>query len=442
MANWFTNLIKREAKQQYPVNPEFYASMFGGSRTKSGVSVSPETAMRVSTVYACVKVIAEAIGQLPVNVMKRMPDGSREKDEESSVWELMNYSPNSWQTPVEFREMMTAHCLLRGNAYAFKNRASDGRVLELLPIHPDSVNIEQLPDFSLRYFITFSTGKSFVAEQDDMFHIRGLTFDGYRGVSPISYNRENIGLSIGALEHGASVFGNGAMPGVILKHPGTISKEAHERLKDTWQNAYSGDGKFKTAILEQGMEISTVGMSNSDVQFLETRKFQRSEIASIFRVPPHKIGDLERSTNNNIEHQGIEFVYDTLMPWVRRWEQAIHRDLLPRRQRKTHCVRFQVSELLRGDLESRMNAYGKGIQWGIISANEARESENMNRREDGDTFLVPLNMTPAHMVEADVQSRIDRNSQPEQPPQEDEAEPELDEVEKGLLEAVKHINGR
>lgn len=377
---------------------DFREHLVDGAKSTSGVHVTPDSSMRAVTVYACVRVISESLAQLPFAVMERK-DKRRERDESHSLYRLFAIRPNSWMTPFEFIENLIAHVLLRGNHFSLKIKSSDGRVIELLPLHPGLVQVEQKTNYDLLYHVTDGHKVVKTYTQDEIFHVRGLSLNGYSGISPITLHREAVGLALATERHGSTLFGNGARPGGILTVSGKMSADAQKRLKDSWGEAMTGHGAHKTAVLEEGMTWQQVGMTSEDSQFLETRKFQRGEIAAIFRVPPHKIGDLERATFSNIEHQSLEFVQDTILPWVRRIEQAIHRDLMPTRHRNSHYVKFNIDSILRGDIKTRFEAYAKAIQWGFMNPDEIRELEDRNPRDRGDEFLVPLNMVPASMLD-------------------------------------------
>jgi HK97 family phage portal protein len=359
----------------------------------SGVTVTPETAMRCMAVYACVRVLAESMAQLPLAVYRRKPDGGADEAPDHPLYALLHDAPNEWQTSFEWREMSVGHICLRGNAYAFVSRDGD-RVLELLPLHPDRVTVEQKNDWSLRYLVRQGSGEAKEFTSRDVLHLRGFTSNGIVGVTPISHAREAIGLALAAENHGAQLFGNGATPGGVLIHQGKLSEEAAKRLKASWQAAHGGANRHGTAVLEEGLKWEQLGITNVDAQFLETRKFQRGEIASLFRVPPHLIGDLERATFSNIEQQSLEFVIHTLMPWVKRWEQRLSRQLLSERDRKTHFLRFKVDGLLRGDIAGRYDAYAVAITNGWMNRNEVRALEGLNRQDGLDEFLSPLNLAP------------------------------------------------
>ena len=365
--------------------------------SKSGQIITPDTALQCAAVYACVRVLAESVAQLPLVLYRRTKDGGKERATDHPLYSVLHSTPNSWQTSFEYREGQMASLGLRGNAYAYIVRAGN-IVRELIPIHPERVQIKQNSDFSITYSVRPGTGGDYKEiPTNEIHHLRGLSTNGLYGLAPISQAREAIGLSLATEEHGARLFQNGARPGGIVHRPkesGTWSEEAAKRFLQTFREAYSGEGIHKTALLEDGMTFEVVSMTSEDAQFLQTRKYQRSEIAAVYRVPPHLIGDLEHATFSNIEQQSLEFVQYTLMPWLKRWEQAISRDLLSPSERETYFAEFLVDGLLRGDVQSRFNAYGVAITNGWMNRNEVRVLENMNPEPGLDEFLKPLNMTP------------------------------------------------
>ena len=233
-------------------------------------------------------------------------------------------------------------------------------------------------------------------QPSDVLHIPGLGFDGLVGYSPIAMAKNAIGMAIACEEYGAKFFANGAAPGGVLEHPGTIKDP--QRVRESWQSTFGGSGNAnKIAVLEEGMKYTPIGISPEQAQFLETRKFQINEIARIFRVPPHMVGDLEKSSFSNIEQQSLEFVKYTLDPWVIRWEQSIQRSLLSKDEKSMYFVKFNLEGLLRGDYQSRMNGYAIGRQNGWMSANDIRELENLDRipeKDGGDLYLINGNMLP------------------------------------------------
>ncbi len=348
-------------------------TLYGGAEAESGEYVSPETALRCSAVYSCVGILAESIAQLPLKLYRRTA-GGKEEVEESPLRRILGWKPNEWQTSFEFREMAMQHLCLRGNFYAYKVTDSRDEVRELLPLHPDQVTVEQRPDWSLAYRITFNDGRQETVDKSQIFHVRYRTLDGVRGISPILYHRDTVGLALTTLKHGSRVFRNGALPTGILQHPGKLSKESLERLRESWEASYGGVNSGKTAILEEGMTFTGLTMSNEDMQYLETRAFQVEDIARIYRVPLHMIQSVEKSTSwgSGIENMSLGFVQFTLLPWIRRLESAIWRDLIPDREKESVFPEFLVDGLLRGDIKSRYTAYQLAIQSGIMSPNEVR----------------------------------------------------------------------
>lgn len=372
-----------------------------GMETDSGALVSPETAMRHSTVYACVNLISEDIAKLPLLTYKR--DG-RKKERATDYWlyALLHDEPNPWQTSMEFREMMQAHVELRGNAYALKTIVR-GEVRELLPIVPTRVKVKQLPNWKLEYELTMPDGSTMPVPAEGMFHLKGLSLDGVTGVSRITYQREMIGLGMQLVKHGARLFKNGAQLGGVLEHPNTMSDPAAKRLKDSFEEKYAGvDNAHKIILLEEGTKFNKTGMSAEDSQFLDSRKLSRSEIAGIFRVPSHKVNDLERATFSNVEELNVDYVTDSLLPRTSRWEGRIRKSLIPKNDRPTYYVEHLFDGLLRGNSTARANYYRTAITTGWMNRNEARALDNMNPAEGLDEFLQPLNMTDAQNAAIDA----------------------------------------
>ena len=358
----------------------------------SGVYVSPTTALQCSAVFACIGLLAESIAQLPLKLY-RLVDGKRREDKTHWVYELLARRPCSWLTSFNWRELAMMSLCLRGDFYAYKVRDNSGRVRELLPLLPGSIAVRQLDNWELQYMVSFSNGTSKTVPQSEIFHVMYRSIDGVRGLSPIACERQAIGLALAAQEHGASTFTNGAKPGGVLSLPGTLTQEALDRLKNDWQSAYSGENAGTTAILEQGIEFKPLSMSNADAQYLETRRFQVEEIARIFGVPLFMIQSTEKTTSwgSGIEQMSMGYVRYTLLAWIRRWEDAIWRDLLSERDPDVQ-MRFNVEGLQRGAMSARFDAYQKGINMGVYSPNEIRELEDMNSREGGDIYLTPMNM--------------------------------------------------
>jgi len=376
-------------------------TFLGGGSTDSGVAVSEESSLKFSAVFASVRVIAETIASLPLFVYKRTDQG-KDKAPMHPVYSLLKEEPNGEMTAFVFREVMMTHVLLWGNAYAFIDRNGADRPIALLPLAPDRT-FAQRQNGEL-FYVTHVDGVARVLNKNDVFHVPGLGFDGLKGLSGIQMARQSIGLAIAAEEFGARFFGNGANIGGVLEHPGKISLEAAKNISESWQAAHSGlKNSHKVALLEEGIKWTQTGIPNQDAQYIETRKFQINEIARIFRVPPHMIGDLDRATFSNVEQQAIDFVIHTIRPWLVRLEQEYNRKLFRDSEKGRIFAEHKLDGLLRGDVATRTEAYVKARQNGWLSANEIREMENLNKIDGGDEFLIPLNMTAAGQNEQPLQ---------------------------------------
>ena len=351
--------------------------------------------MRVAAVYACVRIISGAVATLPLHVKRRVDARTREDASDAPVWQLLRRRPNRWQTPAQFRRMLQAHLLLRGNAYAMIVR-SRGSVQALIPLHPDRVEVAQGDDLALSFLYTRPDGRRLRLRQDEVMHLVGLTLDGVRGVSPIAYARETIGLALAMEDHGATTFRNGARVSGVLKHPQRLGPEAVANLKAGLEAFRAGgDQEGKNLILEEGMDYARIAMTAEDAQWIESRKFSRSDIAMFFGVPPHMIGDTEKSTSwgTGIEQQSIGFVAYTLEDHLTMWEETIDRDLIGADD--LLYARFNRAALVKGDIKARWEAYVKGLQWGVWSPNEIRALEDQNPRDGGDVYYPPPNMSAA-----------------------------------------------
>ena len=369
-----------------------------GQQSNSGVDVDEESALKISTVYACVKVISETIASLPLNLLKELTNGDSEKAKQHPLYTILKDVPNSEMSSFTFREMLMTNLLLWGNAYALIKRNKNGEITELYPLKSKNMVVERdMTTNAIKYTYTNNRGITKTYSPKQIFHIPAFSFDGIIGVSPITYAREAMGLALATEEFGARFFGNGARPGGVLEHPGVLKDP--EKLRESWNKVYQGTANsHKVAVLEEGMKYHEIGMSPEDSQFLQTRSFQIAEICRIFRVPPHMVGDLSRSTFSNIEHQSIDFVVHTIRPWLVRWEQAITRALLSEEERTIYYAKFNVDGLMRGDFVTRMNGYAIARQNGWMSANEIRALENMNKipaDQGGDLYLLNGNMISA-----------------------------------------------
>ena len=415
---YLANLFKSRDK---PITNNFFRSaysfLFGP--TTSGKIVNERTAMQTTAVYACVRILAEAIASLPLSVYQTTGLG-KEKAIHHNLYHLLHDEPNSEMTSFVFRETLMSHLLLWGNAYGQIIRDQNGKVLALYPLLPNKMSVNRDSRGNIYYVYTRDSDETsslagygeFYLSDHEVLHIPGLGFDGIIGYSPIAMAKNAIGMSLATEEYGASFFANGATPGGVLEHPGIVKDP--QRVRESWNSVYQGTkNAHKVAVLEEGMKYQSIAISPEQAQFLETRKFQINEIARIFRVPPHMVGDLEKSSFSNIEQQSLEFVKYTLDPWVTRWEQAMQKALLLPGEKSQYFIKFNVDGLLRGDYQSRMNGYAIARQNGWMSANDIRELENMNLispEEGGDIYMVNGNMLKLKDVGAYAKENIERKN--------------------------------
>ena len=397
---FFSGLFRSRDKPQNRTTGSAYSFFFGGSA--AGKRVNERSAMQMTAVYSCVRILAEAVAGLPLHLYRYKEDGGKEKALDHPLYLLLHDEPNPEMSSFVFRETLMTHLLLWGNAYAQIIRNGRSEVMALYPLMPDRMAVDRDDKGQLYYEYTtsaddapISKGSIVRLKPSDVLHIPGLGFDGLVGYSPIAMAKNAIGLAIATEEYGSKFFANGAQPSGVLEHPGTIKDP--QRVRDSWMSQFGGSANSnKIAVLEEGLKYTPISISPEQAQFLETRKFQINEIARIFRVPPHMVGDLEKSSFSNIEQQSLEFVKYTLEPWLVRWEQSIQRTLFSADEKKRYFVRFNVEGLLRGDYASRMNGYAVGRQNGWMSANDIRELENLDRipaEEGGDLYLINGNMT-------------------------------------------------
>lgn len=378
-----------------------YSFLFG--RTTSGKPVNERTAMQTTAVYACVRILAEAVASLPLHVYEYQDDGGKKLVHEHPLYYLLHDEPNPEMTSFVFRETLMSHLLIWGNAYAQIIRDGAGRVLGLYPLLPDKMEVQRDDRGNIYYVYSRNSDENPMFKEygniklkaEDVLHIPGLGFDGLIGYSPIAMAKNAVGMTLACEEYGASFFANGANPGGVLEHPGVLKDPS--KVRESWNSVYRGvNNAHKIAVLEEGMKYQQIGIPPEEAQFLETRKFQINEIARLYRIPPHMVGDLDKSSFSNIEQQSLEFVKYTLDPWVIRWEQSLQRSLLLPGEKGKYFIKLNVDGLLRGDYQSRMNGYAVGRQNGWFSANDIREMENMNPipdEEGGNLYLVNGAMT-------------------------------------------------
>ena len=381
-----------------------YPAWFAGGLSSSGEPVSPTTAMQLTAVYGCVKILSEAIAELPLHTYKTTEDGGKVKAFRHPLYNILHDEPNPEMTSFAFRETLMSHLCLWGNAYAQIIRNGRGEVMGLYPLLPNKMRVLRDDRNRIVYVYNRTEGEAAPGEaetvtfaSEDILHIPGLGFDGLIGYSPLSMARNAIGASIASDSYADRFFGNAAMPSGVLEYPGVLKDP--QKISERWGGSFSGAvNAGKTPVLEEGMTYKPISISPQDAQVLETRKFNINEIARIFRVPPHMLADLEKSSFSNIEQQSLEFVKYTIAPWVARIEQGLKKSLLrPDEKAEGYFFSFNLEGLLRGDYNSRMNGYAIARQNGWMSANDIRELENMNRipaEEGGDLYLVNGNMLP------------------------------------------------
>lgn len=360
--------------------------------------MNAETALKNPTVYACVKVIAETLATLPLHLYKRGKGETRDIASEHALYQVLRLAPNPRMTSLEFREMMTGHYLLQGNAYAQIIRNGAGEIHSLWPLHPSRMEVLALDSGEAGYLYTKADGQKVAFKAEQIFHLRGPSDDGLKGRSQIDCFKEAVGLSLAVESYNSNFFGSNASPtGILTLPPGTVlTPKAKERLKEDWKAKFSGSGARESlAVLEEGVTWQQIGLTSVDAQLIDVAKNQVAEIARCFRMPLHKIGMMDKATYSNIEFQGIEFLTDTMLPHLARWEQVITRDLLRGEKPDKYFAEFMVNGLLRGDQESRYKSYSMGRQWGWLSTNDIRAMENLNPIEGGDIYLQPLNMIEA-----------------------------------------------
>lgn len=382
-------------------DPAAMSLLFGHLPTAAGATVTPDAALRVPAVYASIRVISESIAQLPLRLYRRLPDGGKEEARDHALFDLLGTAPNPFTTSVEWRLAMQSSLSAYGNAFSFINRNASGEVVELLFLHPTQVAVEiDTATTEPVYRVTDLAGSQSTYGRSEVFHLRTFgvgQLSGYIGQSPLMQAREAIGLAMMLEEHAARLFANGARPAGVFKYPKTLSEKIMERLKESFASSHGGGANSgKTLILEDGMDFQSLQFNSVDSQFLELRQFAIAEIARVFRIPLHLLGELTRSTNNNVEHQGRDFVQLCLLPTIRTWEDAISLSLLSAEERKTHFAAFNLDDFMRADISSRYSAYCQAITNGLLNPNEARALENMPSYAGGEVYTRQLNTAPTN----------------------------------------------
>lgn len=401
--------------------------VFRFGKANSGEQVNEKTAMQIVTVYACVRLLSEAVASLPLHLFQFSDEG-KVRATDHPLYKILYREPNQEMTSFTFRETLMTSLLLWGNAYAQVIRDGRNKVLALYPLLPENMEVDRNDDGDIYYIYHAYTdekpgekNKDIIFRRDEVFHITGLSFNGLVGFSPIAMMKNALGTTLAVEKYGSSFFRNGAQPSGVLEHPGTLKDP--EKIRDRWSDVYGGaNNAHKVAVLEEGMHYKPISLPPEDSQFLATREFGVEEICRIFGVPPHMVQDLKRSTFNNIEHQGIQFVQHTLRPWLERFEQAIIKDLLLEAERDVYFPKFNVDGLLRGDYKSRMEGYAIGFSNGFFSPNDIRRLENMDLipdEEGGNVYVANGSYVKLKDIGAAYQTNGAGTSQePEQPPEE------------------------
>ena len=373
-----------------------WLSGLGGARSDAGPLVTVESALTLTSLQACVTLIAESIAQLPLELFRRTEDGGREPAKDHPLYRILAYAPNEWQTPFEYRENSQLKAGTRGNSISLIGRDGDGTVTGLYPVDTDSVQVLKGPDLLPYYRID---GQEPIPQRM-VHHVRWWSLNNYVGMSPIMLHANAIGHAQAIQQYAGKSFLNGTALSGVIERPRESSpikdQSVIDRITDRWQQMYGGSTNAKrVAMLQEGMTFKPLSMTNVDAELIPALKLTSLDIARIYKVPPHMIGELDKATFSNIEHQAIQFVIYTLLPWIKRHEQAMMRDLLLPRERDEYYIEFNVSGLLRGDQGSRYAAYAVARQWGWLSVNDIRRLENLPPIKGGNTYLQPLNMVDA-----------------------------------------------
>lgn len=415
---WWRRLLGLEPmeERQSSAPGSFDAALWGlldGARSASGVLITEESSLRNTAVLACVRILSNSVAMLPLPVYRRLQPRGKERAPDHPLYQVLQEQANPEMTAFELRRWLMQGVLLWGNGFAEIDWSPVGEVEALWPLIAAQMAVERR-EGALVYRYTLPTGKVIELPAWKVLHLRGLTGNGVTGYSIVrTMMSEAIGLGLATQEFGARFFGNGARPGVVLKHPGSLSDRAFANLRASWASEHEGlSNAHRIRILEEGMEVTALGVPPEEAQFLETRKFQVTDIARAFGVPPHLIGDMEQATFSNIEHQYMEFLQFSLGPWLKQIEQAIHAQLMREGERFEFFVEHVRDAVLQADTTTRYQAYALGRQWGWLSVNDIRGMENMNPVADGDQYLVPMNMTDAALAGKDADESEDAQPEP------------------------------
>jgi HK97 family phage portal protein len=370
-----------------------------GGSSEAGPTINPQTALALTAVQRAVTLLSESIAQLPCRLYRNEGD-SRSPVTDHPAYRVIATQPNGWMTPFQVHEYKQHSMGLRGNAFSLKFYSGDGEIQSQYPLHPDRVQVMVSPEDRMPYYrvLMAPDGISGTFSLRQMHHVRWIGDNVYAGLSPISLHRDALGIIAASERHTARVFGNGTRLSGVITRPkestGIKDQGAIDKLLADWKRKYSGsENAGEVALLQEGMEFKQLSMSNEDAQLIEARGYGVRDVARIYGIPPHKLGDMGGATFSNIEQQALEFVIFTLMPWIKRHEEAMERDFLTADDRASGLyIQFDVAGLLRGDTSSRYAAYAQARQWGWLSVNDIRRMENMPPINGGETYLQPLNM--------------------------------------------------
>ncbi|WP_271270228.1 phage portal protein [Aliamphritea hakodatensis] len=394
------------------------SSMSSGSKTKSGMMVTTETALANAALRSCVTLLAESVAQLPCELYRRKKDAKnseysgREKAVDHPLYDVIRHQPNGKDTAFEYYEQSQGALGLEGNTFSYIDRDAAGFVKQLWPINPKKVTVLKGPD-ALPYYQV--QGMEGILPMRLIHHVKAFSLDGYIGLSPLQTSADVVGLALATEEHAAAVFERGATMSGVIERPkdaGTIeSQEGVDRLLKKFADRHSGmTNAFSVALLQEGMKYNQLAMDNEKAQLIASRNFGVNEICRLYKIPPHMIQHLEKTSSwgSGIEQLSLSFVIYTLLPWIKRHEAAMMRDFLLPEERKELYIEFNFSGLLRGDQKSRYDSYALGRQWGFLSVNDIRRLENMPPIAGGDKYLTPLNMADSGQIQSSM------NATPEQ----------------------------
>jgi HK97 family phage portal protein len=392
-------------------------------RTTAGVYVSPESSLQCDAVLACVRVKAESLASLPLNIYRKLPGGGKEIAEDLPLQEVLAHQPNGWMTSFEFRELLHSWVLLWGNAYALIKSGRRGAVDELIPLHPSRMEVKRLENGRLRYsYKEVDRPVATEYSQDEIFHIRWLSQDGVTGYVPTTLSRDAIALARAMELHSSAYFGNFGRAGSVIETDQPHKPEALQRFRQQWEDMHRGPDKaYKTAVLPHGMHLKEFKSSNSEDELLAMRRFSVESVARAMRVPVYMIGDLTKSSYSSVEQQGRDFVTFSLMPDLRRWESAVRRDLIV--DDKQYFASFDVTALMAGDYQARSEWARTMFNLGVLSVNEIRASEGMNPIEGGERRFVQVNM---QLLDAFTSETPTGQPAPQQPAGPQEPQPEAE----------------